>query len=158
MSFTKNIGKNISKNLSRKYSHKLLDHTKQSATDAFKTSSKRAIQKTAEAIGNLIHNKIADKITKVSKKSLRNNLETVTNENDKEISYFKKAKSTVSWTYVISDLNGEEIVRTFYAKEFQKANQKEFRIEKTIKKKSDKLYVTWKGYDNSFNSWIVKKT
>ena len=158
MSFTKNIGKNISKNLSRKHSHKLLDHTKQSATDAFKTSSKRAIQKTAEAIGNLIDNKIADKITEVSKKSLRNNLETVTNENDKEISYFKKAKSTVSWTYVISDLNGEEIVRTFYAKEFQKANQKELRIEKTIKKKSDKVYVAWKGYDNSFNSWIVKKT
>ena len=49
----RNIGKNISKNLSSKYSQKLLDHAKQSATDALKTGSKRAIQKTAEATGNL---------------------------------------------------------------------------------------------------------
>ena len=48
----KNMGKNISKNLSGKYSQKHLDHAKQSAIDAFKTASKRAIQKTAEAIGN----------------------------------------------------------------------------------------------------------
>ena len=40
----KNIGKNISENLSTKYSEKLLDHAKQSATDAFKTDSKRVIQ------------------------------------------------------------------------------------------------------------------
>ena len=39
----------------------------------------------------------------------------------------------------------------------QKTNQKEFRIEKVIKKKGNKLYVKWKGYDNSFNSWIDKK-
>ena len=39
----------------------------------------------------------------------------------------------------------------------QKANQEEFRIEKVIKKKRDKLYAKWKGYDNSFNSWIDKK-
>ena len=50
-----------------KYSQKLLDHTKQSATDAFKTDSKGVIQKTAEATGDLIGNKIADRITKVSK-------------------------------------------------------------------------------------------
>ena len=38
-----------------------------------------------------------------------------------------------------------------------KTNQKEFRIEKLIKRKDDKLYVKWKGYNNSFNSWIDKK-
>ena len=38
-----------------------------------------------------------------------------------------------------------------------KTNQKEFRIEKVIRKNGDKLYVKWKGYDNSFNSWIDKK-
>ena len=54
----KNIDKNISKGLSGKYSQKLLDHAKQSATDALKTSSKRFIQKTAEATGDLIANKI----------------------------------------------------------------------------------------------------
>ena len=63
----------------------------------------------------------------------------------------------VLWAYIINDLNGEEIIGTFYEKELQKTNQKEFRIEKVLKKKGDKLYVKWKGYDNSFNSWIDKK-
>ena len=69
----------------------------------------------------------------------------------------KKITNTVPWIYVISDLNGEEIVGSFYEKELQKTNQKEFRIEKVIKRKGNKLYVKWKGYDNSFNSWIDKK-
>ena len=80
----KNSGKNISKHLNGKYSQKLLDHAKQSATDAFKTASIRAVQKT-ESTGDLIGNKNADKISKVSKNSQQNNSETVTNENDKEI-------------------------------------------------------------------------
>ena len=45
----------------------------------------------------------------------------------------KKIKDTVPWTYVIIDLNGEEIAGTFNEKELQKTNQKEFRIEKIIK-------------------------
>ena len=57
----------------------------------------------------------------------------------------------------MNDLNGEEIIGTFYEMELQKTNQKEFRIEKVIKRKGDKLYVQWKGYDSSFNSWIDKK-
>ena len=69
-----------------------------------------------------------------------------------EIFVISKIKNTVPWTYVISDLNGGKIVGTFYKKELQKTNQKEFRIEKVIKRKGDKLYVKWKGYDNSFNS------
>ena len=69
----------------------------------------------------------------------------------------KKVKNTVLWTNVNNDLNGEEIVGTFYENELQKTNQKEFRIEKIIKKKGNKLYVKWKRYDNSFNSWINKK-
>ena len=56
-----------------------------------------------------------------------------------------------------SDLNGEEIVERFYEKELQKTNQKQFRIEKVIKRKGNKLYVKWKGDNNSFNSWIDKK-
>ena len=58
----KNIGENISKNLSGNEMLSVLDHTKQSAPDAFKIASKRAIQKTAEATGDLIDCKIADKI------------------------------------------------------------------------------------------------
>ena len=57
----------------------------------------------------------------------------------------------------IYDLNSEEIVGTFYEKDLQKTNQKEFRIEKEIKRKGDKLYPKWKGYDNSFKLWIDKK-
>ena len=58
---------------------------------------------------------------------------------------------------MINDLNGEEMNSSFYEKELQKADQKEFRIEKAIKRKGNKLYVKWKGYNNSFNSWIDKK-
>ena len=74
-----------------------------------------------------------------------------------EVFIISKIKNTVPWTYVINDLNGEEIIGTFYEKELQKTNQQEFRIEKIIKRKGDKLYVKRKGYDNSFNSWIDKK-
>ena len=71
-----------------------------------------------------------------------------------EIFVVKKIKNTVPWTYVISDLNGEKIAGSFYEKEFKKTNQKEFRIEKIIKRKGNKLYVKWKRYNNSFNSWV----
>ena len=74
-----------------------------------------------------------------------------------EVLVIKKTKNTVPWTYVIDDCNGEEITGTFYEEELQKIDQQEFRIEKVIKKKGDKLYVKWKEYDNSFNSWIDKK-
>ena len=74
-----------------------------------------------------------------------------------EIFIIKKIKNTVPWTYVISDLNGEEIVGSFYEKELQKTNQREFIIQKVIKRKENKLYVKWKGYPNSFNTWIHKK-
>ena len=73
-----------------------------------------------------------------------------------EVFVIKKVKNTVPWTYVINDLNGEEIMGTFYEKELQKTNQEEFRIEKVIRRKGDKLYVKWKGYNNSFNSRIDK--
>ena len=84
LSFAKNMGKIVS----NKYSQKLLDSAKKSTTDAIKTSSKRAIQKTAEATGDLIGNKISDKITSVSKKSNNNN--TNNNNEDIEITAHKK--------------------------------------------------------------------
>ena len=42
-------------------------------------------------------------------------------------------------------------------KKLQKTNQQEFRTEKVIKRKGDKLHVEWKGYGSSHNSWINKK-
>ena len=74
-----------------------------------------------------------------------------------EVFVIKKVKNTVPWTYVTNGLNGEEIMGTFYEKELQKTNEEEFRIEKAIRRKGDKLYVKWKGPKNSFNSWIDKK-
>ena len=74
-----------------------------------------------------------------------------------EIFVVSKIKNAVPWIFVISDLNVEKTVGSFYEKELQKTNQKEFRIEKVIKRKGNILYVKWKSYDNSFNSWIDKK-
>ena len=64
----KNLSTDISKYVSGKYSQKLLDHARKSAADALKDASNRVIQKAVEATGDLIGNKIADRITKVSKK------------------------------------------------------------------------------------------
>ena len=61
------------------------------------------------------------------------------------------------WAYAIHDLNGEKLIERFYEKELQMTNYQEFRIEKVIKRKDDKLYVKRKGYDSSFNSLIDKK-
>ena len=58
----------------------------------------------------------------------------------------KKVKNTALWRYVTSYLNREEIVGTFYQKDLEKTNHK--RVEKVIKRKGDKLYVQWKGYDS----------
>ena len=88
LSFAKNMGKS----LINKYGQKLRDSAKKSTTDAIKTTPKRAIQKVAEATGDLIGNKIADKITSFSKKTstkeLYNNDET--KEEDVEITAYNK--------------------------------------------------------------------
>ena len=60
-----------------------------------------------------------------------------------EVFMIKKVKNTVLWTYFVNAINGKEIVGTFYEKEFRKTNQKEFRIEKSIMRKRNKLYVKW---------------
>ena len=70
LSFAKSMGTHatkVTKNVSNKYSQKLIDSAKKFTADPIKTASKRAIQKTAEVNSNLIGNKVADKITTVSK-------------------------------------------------------------------------------------------
>ena len=74
-----------------------------------------------------------------------------------EVFVVSKIKNTAPWIYVVSDLNVKEITGSFYEKELQKTSQEKFRIEKVLKRKGDKLYVKWKGYDDRFNSWIDKK-
>ena len=68
----------------------------------------------------------------------------------------KKVGNTVPCTYIINDLNGQELIGTFYEKELQKTNREEFRIEKVIKKKGNKLYVKWKRYNHSIVGLIKK--
>ena len=75
-----------------------------------------------------------------------------------EVFVIKKVKNTVPWTYVFNHINGEEIIGAFHEKELEKTKQQKFRIEKVIKKIGDNLYVEWKDCDNSFISWIDKKT
>ena len=77
----------FAKNMSNKYGQKLFDTAKKSTTDAIKTASKRAIQKTAEATSYLIGNKIADKITSISKKPVK---ELPTTDEDAELTIHKK--------------------------------------------------------------------
>ena len=89
LSFAKNIGKN----LSNKYGQKIFDTAKKSTTDAIKTASKRAIQKTAEATGDLICNKIADKITRISKKS---NKELPNNDKKEDVEITAHKKRCIS--------------------------------------------------------------
>ena len=74
-----------------------------------------------------------------------------------EVLVIKEVKNTVPWTYLISDLNGENVIGKFYEKELQKTNQQKVRTEEVIKRKGNKLHIKWKGYGNSLNSWIDKK-
>ena len=87
LSFAKNMGKS----LSNKYGQKLLDRAEKSTTDAIKTASKRPIQKIAEATVDLIGNKIADKITSISKKPSNNDDDDDDDDDDdKELTTYKK--------------------------------------------------------------------
>ena len=83
----------FARSMSNKYGKKLVDTAKKSTTDAIKTASKKAIQKTAEATGHLIGNKIADKITIVSKKKSNNNNNN-NNNNNVELATHKKIHIT----------------------------------------------------------------
>ena len=101
LSFAKNMGKNVS----NKFSQKLLDGAKKSTTDAIETASKRAIQITAEATGNLIGNKIADKTTSVSKKkSTKELLNDGAEENVKRATPKKRYISAEERQQIIDEL------------------------------------------------------
>ena len=86
LSFAKSMGKS----LSNKYGQNLIDSAQKSTTDVIKTASKRAIQKTAEATGDLIGNKTPDKITRVSKKKSTKELPNDETEEDMKITTHKK--------------------------------------------------------------------
>ena len=93
------FAKNIDKSFSKKYSQKALASAKKSATNAIKTASKRSIQKTAEATCDLIDNKIADKITSISKKSPKH-LQNDEMEAPKKIHISRRKETNYRWIKV----------------------------------------------------------
>ena len=94
----------MGKSLSNKYRQKLLDTAKKSTTDALKTASKKAIQKIAKATGDLIGNKIADKITSVSKKSTKELPNSETEVDEKRTTNKKRYISPVERQQIIDEL------------------------------------------------------
>ena len=111
LSFAKNLGKS----LSNKYSQELLDSAKKSTIDAIKTTSKRAIQKTAEATGDLIDNKIADKITIAptewhSKKPNNNKNNNNNNNNNEDVKIIAHKKRYISPEERQQIINGLRLV------------------------------------------------
>ena len=74
-----------------------------------------------------------------------------------EVFVIKKVKNTIPWTYVINDLNGEDIIGTFYEKELQKTNQEEFRIEKVIRQKEINFMLNGKIMIIHLIAGLIKK-
>ena len=74
-----------------------------------------------------------------------------------EVFTVSKIQRTNPVTCKITDYNGEEIQGTFYEQELQKTSQEVFRIEKIVKRGKTKLLVKWRGYPESFNSWVDNK-
>ena len=70
----------------------------------------------------------------------------------------KEIKNTVPYTYIINDLNVEQIIGTFCGKELQKTNQKEVRIEKVIKKNEKSYILNGKDMIIHLIAGLVKKT
>ena len=86
----------VAKSMSNKYGKKIVDTTKKSATNAIKTASKRAIQKTTETTGDLICNKIANKITSVSNKKSNNNDDDDDDDDDDDVKLTTHTKRYIS--------------------------------------------------------------
>ena len=132
--------------------------------ERFVRTSKNKIFKHMTALSKNVYfivlNDIVEKYNNTVHRTIKMKLIDVTSHSYadyNEDSIISKIKNTVPWTFVISDSNGEEITGSFYEKELQKTSQEKFRIEEIIERKGNKLYIKWKGYDNSFNSWIDKK-
>jgi len=99
--------------------------------------------------------KIGDKVRILKKKGLFE--KGFTPNWTEEVFTISKIQRPNPATYKITDYNGEEIQGTFYEQELQKTSQEVFRIEKIVKEGKTKSLVKWKGYPESFNSWVDNK-
>ena len=83
-----------------------------------------------------------------------------TSNSTEEVFTITKVQPTVPVTYKIVDTQGEEVKGTFYEPELQKTDQIVFRIDKILRRRTNKksgvkeIYVQWKGYNKNFNQWI----
>ena len=102
----------------------------------------------AERFIRTLKNKIYKYMTSISKNMYTDKLDDIVNK------YNNTYHNTIK---ILVILKAKKLLESFTKKNCKKTNQKEFRVEKVIKRKGDKLYVKWKDYDNSFNSWIDKK-
>ena len=84
-------------------------------------------------------------------------LQKITPQIGQKIFVIKKVEHTIPWKYVINDLQEKKFLELLTKGKPKKTNRKEFRTQKTAKRKDKKLYVKWKGFNNSLNSWIDKK-
>ena len=75
-----------------------------------------------------------------------------------EVFVMKEIKNTVPWTYLINDLNNEQITGTFYENELQRTNQEEFRIEKLIREMVINYMSNGKGIIVHLIAGLIKKT
>lgn len=108
-------------------------------------TSKTSIKKPKFEVGNYVR---VSRVKNIFEKGYVGNW-------SEEIFQIKKIKNTVPTTYLLEDLQGEEIKGSFYEKELQKTKLKDyFRIDKVIRKKGNQILVAWKGYPEKFNSWI----
>ena len=101
--------------------------------------------------------KVGDRVRIVKKKKTFE--KGFTSNWTEEIFTITQVKNTKPPTYTIEDTKGEEIHGTFYEPELQKTSQTIYRVEKVLKRRKTKdgqkqVYVKWKGYNNTFNSWI----
>jgi len=99
--------------------------------------------------------KIGDKVRILTKKGLFD--KGFTPNWTEEVFTVSKIQRTNPVTYKITDYNGEEIQGTFCEQELQKTSQEVYRIEKIVKKGKTKSLVKWRGYPESFNSWVANK-
>ena len=126
----------------------------------------------AERFIRTLENKIFKHLTAISKNVYFDVLDDIVNKYNntirrttkmkpidviEEIFVIKKVKNTVPWTYVINDINSEEIIRSFYEKKLQKTNQKEFRIEKILKRKGKEEMLNGKDMTIHLIVGLIKK-
>ena len=162
--FTENnntIFYNIIDDLVNKYNHKRHSTVEMSPVQTSLKINEKKIQNinNFEKTKRLSKFKIGDRV----RLSLEKNIFEKSNETNwtEEIFEIYDIKYSNVPYYYLKDLNGEKIDCSFYQEELQKTSfekDNKYIIEKILKTKANNIFVKWKGFDSSFNSWIDENT